>query len=173
MLMSSVPHAWGTLDRKSTFFKLIAKFFLKGVVFICWHDIVYIELLYCVTNFELVWTWNKVAVVENAKKCWLYPTFPYRLTFTFIKTKCFCTYVVDILQVLLEIITHIRCWKYYQTGNKQISPIATLVLRLVRPVLRLIRLLWRVGTYVKLLKVLRLQQVTLAQEYRMFTQRAQ
>ena len=24
-------------------------------------------LLYCVTNFELGWTWNKVAVVENAK----------------------------------------------------------------------------------------------------------
>jgi len=40
--------------------------------------IVYIELLYCVINFELVWTWNKVAVVENAKKCRLYPTFPYQ-----------------------------------------------------------------------------------------------
>jgi len=56
MLMSSVPHAWGTLDRKSTLFKLIVKFFLKGVVYMFWHDIVYIELLYCVTNFELVWT---------------------------------------------------------------------------------------------------------------------
>jgi len=59
MLISSVPHAWGTLDRKSrksTLFKLIVKFFLKGVVFIFWHDIVYIELLYRVTNFELVWT---------------------------------------------------------------------------------------------------------------------
>jgi len=33
-----------------------ANFFLKGVVFMFWHDIVYIELLYCVTNFELVWT---------------------------------------------------------------------------------------------------------------------
>jgi len=33
-----------------------------------WHDIVYIELLYCVTKFELVWTWNKVAGVENAQK---------------------------------------------------------------------------------------------------------
>jgi len=33
----------------------------------------------CVTNFEIVWTWNKVAVVENAKKCRLYPTFPYAL----------------------------------------------------------------------------------------------
>ena len=42
-----------------------------------WHDIVYIELLYCVTNFELVWTWNKVVVIENAKKCRVYPTFPY------------------------------------------------------------------------------------------------
>jgi len=49
-------HAWGTLDRKSPLFKLIVKFFLKGVVFMFWHDIVYIELLYCVTNFELVWT---------------------------------------------------------------------------------------------------------------------
>jgi len=77
MLISSVPHAWGTLDRQSTLFKLIVKFFLKGVVFIFWHDIVYVELLYCVTNFELDWTWNKVAVVENAKKCRLYSTFPY------------------------------------------------------------------------------------------------
>ena len=56
MLMSSVPHAWGTLDRKSTLFKLIVNFFLKGVVFIFWHDIVCIELIYCVTNFELEWT---------------------------------------------------------------------------------------------------------------------
>jgi len=56
MLMSSVPHAWGTFDRKSTLFELIVKFFLKGVVSMFWHDIVYIELLYCVTNFELVWT---------------------------------------------------------------------------------------------------------------------
>ena len=51
----SVAQAWGTLHRKSTLFKLIVKFFLKGVVFMFWHDIVYIELLYCVTNFELVW----------------------------------------------------------------------------------------------------------------------
>jgi len=77
MLMPSVPHAWGTLDRKSSLFKLIVNFFLKDVIFIFWHNIVYIELLYCVTNFELVWTWNKVAVVENAKKCRLYPAFPY------------------------------------------------------------------------------------------------
>jgi len=56
MLMSSVSHAWGTLDRKSTLFKLIVKFFLKGVVFMFWHDIVYIELFYCVKTFELVWT---------------------------------------------------------------------------------------------------------------------
>ena len=56
MLMSSVPQAFGTLDRKSTLFKLIAKFFLKRVVFMFWYDIVFIELLYCVTNFELVWT---------------------------------------------------------------------------------------------------------------------
>jgi len=44
------------LDRKITLFKLIVKFFLKGVVFMFWHDIVYVELLYCVINFELVWT---------------------------------------------------------------------------------------------------------------------
>ena len=56
MFMSSVPQVWGTLDRKSTFLKLIVNFFLKGVAFVFWHDIVYIELLYCVTNFELVWT---------------------------------------------------------------------------------------------------------------------
>jgi len=56
MLMSSVPHAWGTLDRKCTLFKLIVNFFLNGVVSMFCHDIVYIEFLYCVTNFELVWT---------------------------------------------------------------------------------------------------------------------
>jgi len=56
MLMSSVPHAWSTLDRKSTLFKLIVNVFLKGVVFMFWHYIVYIDLLYCVTNLELVWT---------------------------------------------------------------------------------------------------------------------
>jgi len=27
MLMSSVPQAWGTFDRKSTLFKLVVKFF--------------------------------------------------------------------------------------------------------------------------------------------------
>jgi len=56
MLMSSVPHAIGTLDRNSTLFRLIVNFFLKGVVFVFWHDIVCIELLHCVTNFERVWT---------------------------------------------------------------------------------------------------------------------
>ena len=56
MLMSSVPHACGTLDRESTLVELIVKFFLKGVVFMLWHDSVYMELLYCVTNFKLVWT---------------------------------------------------------------------------------------------------------------------
>jgi len=54
--MLSVPCAWGTFDRKSTRFKLIVKCFLKGVVSMFWHDMVHIELLYCVTNFELVWT---------------------------------------------------------------------------------------------------------------------
>jgi len=43
-LMSSVPQVWGTLDTKSTIFKLVVKFFLKGVVLIFWQDIVYIEL---------------------------------------------------------------------------------------------------------------------------------
>ena len=75
MLMSSVPHSWGTIDRKSTLIKLILTFFLKGVIFMFWHDIVYIELLYCVTNFEVVWTLSKVAVIENANMCRLYPTF--------------------------------------------------------------------------------------------------
>jgi len=56
MLMSSVLQACGTLHRKSTLFKLIINFFLNCVVFMFWHDVVYIELLYCVTNFELVWT---------------------------------------------------------------------------------------------------------------------
>ena len=56
MLMSSVTQAWGAFDRKSTLFKLIVNFLLKGVGFIFWHDIVYVKLLYCVTNFELVWT---------------------------------------------------------------------------------------------------------------------
>jgi len=81
---SGVPHAhvecaslMGHTRQKSSLLKLIVKFFLKGVVVMFWHDIVYIELLYCVTNFELVWTWNKVAVVENAKTCRLYPTLPY------------------------------------------------------------------------------------------------
>jgi len=56
MLVSSVPHAWDTFDRKTTLFKLIVHFILKGVAFMFCHDVVYIELLYCVTNFELVWT---------------------------------------------------------------------------------------------------------------------
>jgi len=75
MLLSSVPH--GTFDRKSTLFKVIVIFFVKGIVFMIWHDIVHIALLYCVTNFELVWTGIKVAVVENAKKCRMYPTLTY------------------------------------------------------------------------------------------------
>ena len=54
MLMSSVPQELGTLDRKSTLFKLSVTFFMKGVVFMFWHDIVYIELFHCVTDFELV-----------------------------------------------------------------------------------------------------------------------
>jgi len=56
MLMSSVPQAWVIFDRKSSLFELIVIFFLKDVVFMFWHDIVYIEFLYCMTNFELAWT---------------------------------------------------------------------------------------------------------------------
>jgi len=44
MLMSSVPQVWDTLDRTSTLFKWIVKFFLKGVVFMFWRDILHIEL---------------------------------------------------------------------------------------------------------------------------------
>jgi len=85
---SGVPHAHvecasclGTLDRKCTLFKLIVKFFLKGVVFMFWYDIAYVELLYFVTNFELVWTWNKVAVVENATKVSTVPHLPLPLRY--------------------------------------------------------------------------------------------
>jgi len=46
----------GHTRQKKYPFKLIVKFFMKGVVFMFWHGIVYIELLYCVINFELVWT---------------------------------------------------------------------------------------------------------------------
>jgi len=74
---SGVPYAYA--NRKSTLFKLIVKIFLKGVVFMFWHDIVYIELLYCVTNFELVCTWNKVAAVENAKSVSTVPHLPYTM----------------------------------------------------------------------------------------------
>jgi len=45
-----------TRQKKYLFKILMVKVFLEGVVFMFWHDIVYIDLLYCVTNFELVWT---------------------------------------------------------------------------------------------------------------------
>ena len=61
--LPGVPHAhvecapyMGHTGQKKKHFKLILKFFLKGVVFMFCHDIVCIGLLYCVTNFELVWT---------------------------------------------------------------------------------------------------------------------
>jgi len=41
---------------KNTRLKSIVKIFLKGVVFMLWYGILDIELLYCMTNFELVWT---------------------------------------------------------------------------------------------------------------------
>jgi len=44
---SGVPHAWGTLDRKSTLFKLIAKFFLTVVVFMFWHENNDLKTRYC------------------------------------------------------------------------------------------------------------------------------
>jgi len=56
MLMSSVPKTWGKFDGKRTLVKLIVKFFLKGIALMFWLGIVYIELVYCVTNFELAWT---------------------------------------------------------------------------------------------------------------------
>jgi len=37
---SGAPHVLVALDRKSTLFKLIVKYFLKGVVFRFWHDTV-------------------------------------------------------------------------------------------------------------------------------------
>ena len=45
MLMSSVPQAWGTFDRKSNHFIMIVNFFLKALFSCFGHDIVYIELL--------------------------------------------------------------------------------------------------------------------------------
>ena len=60
-----IPGAHST--EKVLFWNWLQKNFLKGVVFLFWRDIFYIELLYYVTNFELVWTWNKAAVIENAK----------------------------------------------------------------------------------------------------------
>ena len=74
------PQAWGTFDRKSAHFELIANFFLNGVVFMFWNDNFHIELLYWVKHFELVWTWNKVAVVENAKSVDCTPPSPTFLT---------------------------------------------------------------------------------------------
>jgi len=47
MLMSSVPHAWGTLDRKSTLFKTIVNFFSEGR---CFH----VLAGYCVYRVALL-----------------------------------------------------------------------------------------------------------------------
>jgi len=72
---SGVPHAHvesapgiAHTRQKKHLLQIDCKCFSEWRVFMFWHDIVYKELLYCVTNFELVWTCNKVAVVENAKK---------------------------------------------------------------------------------------------------------
>jgi len=43
------------IRQKSIIIKLVMKSFLQDVVLLLWHDIVYIELLHCVTNFKLVW----------------------------------------------------------------------------------------------------------------------
>jgi len=55
-----VPHAhvqcapcMGHIRQKTCPFQIGCKIFLKGVVFMFWHDILYMELLYCVTKFEL------------------------------------------------------------------------------------------------------------------------
>jgi len=42
--------------QKSTLFKLIVKFFLKGVVCMFWHDIVLYRVALLCDNVELVWT---------------------------------------------------------------------------------------------------------------------
>jgi len=57
MLMSSVPPVMGHTRQKKYPFWIECNIFSEGRLFMFWHDIVYIELLYCVTNFELVWTW--------------------------------------------------------------------------------------------------------------------
>ena len=85
MLMSSAPHAWAYSIEKVPFLNWLYNFFLKGVVFLSWHDIVHIELLYSVTKSKFDWTCIKVAAVKNAKMRLPYPTFPY--------TKC--TFLVE------------------------------------------------------------------------------
>jgi len=54
---SGAPHAHvecaaclGHTRQKNYPFKFIVQFFLKGVVFMFWHDVVHIELLYCVRD---------------------------------------------------------------------------------------------------------------------------
>jgi len=81
-----VPHAHiecaagkGHTPQKKCHFWIDCKIFSEGrflrvLAGYCVHSV---ALFYCVTNFSLVWTWNKVAVVEKAKKCRLYPTLPY------------------------------------------------------------------------------------------------
>jgi len=90
------------------------------------------------------------------------------------KQGAFCTYFVDILQALPEIQMYIRCWNKFQSGSKQISKIwATLVLRLVRPVLRLIRL--RTVKSVQMPEIFESTTITadiFSQEYRTLMQRA-
>ena len=59
---SSVPHvhvecASGMGHVRQKKYPLMGvQFLLQGIVFMFWHNVAYIELLYCVTNFELVWT---------------------------------------------------------------------------------------------------------------------
>ena len=80
---SGVPHAHvesapgiAHTRQKKHLLQIDCKCFSEWRVFMFWHDIVYKEVLYCVTNFELVWTCNKVAVVENAKKVSTVPHLP-------------------------------------------------------------------------------------------------
>jgi len=44
---------------------------------LAWYCVHSVASFYSVTNFALVWTWNKVAAVKKGKECRLCPTLPY------------------------------------------------------------------------------------------------
>ena len=131
MLMSSVPQAWGTFDRTSTLFKLVVEFFLKSVVFMFWQDIVYTELLYCVTKFELVWAW---IVVENAKKRLLYPTPTFYIKDSWVTSACpeklsvpWIHCIEYIFFIIQEFWATCACPESFEAGGKKTPPPARLV----------------------------------------------